>query len=182
MGLLNSLLPFSLRVATSMLKSFRRLKRKGIAKSDKPVARKLFMQLDSLLVKYEGERLRISVKPRRFLYIKLKYGDYQRRFIEEWRAGKLRVGEVSINETKVLVPFRKDVDLTNPRDWIAIDVNESNVTAVSTNPHVLRFEHNLREIRSRYFERRRKIQKLSKFKPITSKRLIKNILRGRKIG
>jgi len=71
------------RVATSMLKSFRRLKRKGIAKSDKPVARKLFMQLDSLLVKYEGERLRISVKPRRFLYIKLKYGDYQRRSIEE---------------------------------------------------------------------------------------------------
>jgi len=56
------------------------------------------------------------------------------------------------------VPFRKDVDLTNPRDWIAIDVNESNVTAVSTNLHVLRFEHNLREIRSRYFERRRKIE------------------------
>jgi len=32
----------SCRVATSMLKSFRRLKRKGITKSDKPVARKLF--------------------------------------------------------------------------------------------------------------------------------------------
>ena len=155
-----------------MLKSFRRFKKKGIAKKDKPVARKLFMQLDSLLVKYEGERLRISVKPRSFLHIKLKYGDYQKLFIEEWRAGKLRVGEVSINETKVLVPFRKDVDLTNPKDWIAIDVNESNVTAVSTNPHVLRFEHNLREIRSRYFEKRRKIQKLSKLKPITSKRLM----------
>ncbi|MHA1626449.1 MAG: hypothetical protein ACTSYT_00960 [Candidatus Asgardarchaeia archaeon] len=41
----------------------------------------------------------------------MKYGDYQKLFIEEWRAGKLRVGEVSINETKVLVPFRKDVDL-----------------------------------------------------------------------
>ena len=131
------------------------------------------MQLDPLLVKYEGERLRISVKPRRFIYVKLKYGGYQKRFIEEWKAGRLRVGEVLINETKVLVPFRKDVDLTNPKGWIAIDVNESNVTCVSTNPHIIRFEHDLREIRSSYFEKRRKIQKLSKLKPTASKRLMK---------
>ncbi|MFN3621837.1 MAG: RNA-guided endonuclease TnpB family protein, partial [Nitrososphaerales archaeon] len=116
------------RVATSMLKSFRRLKRRGVAKGDKPVARKLFIQLDPMLVKFQGEWIRISVKPRKFLYIQLKYGDYQREFIEEWRDGKLRVGEVSMNETKVLVPFRKDVDLSNPSEWIAIDVNESNVT------------------------------------------------------
>ncbi|MEM1557964.1 MAG: transposase, partial [Thermoproteota archaeon] len=40
------------RVATSMLKSFRRLKRKGLAKSDRPEAKKLFMQLDPVLVKF----------------------------------------------------------------------------------------------------------------------------------
>ncbi|MCD6380911.1 MAG: hypothetical protein J7L50_01110, partial [Candidatus Odinarchaeota archaeon] len=33
--------------------------------------------------------------------------------------------------------------------------------------------NNLREIRGSYFEKRRKIQKLSKFKPITSKMLMK---------
>ncbi|MEM3745093.1 MAG: transposase [Candidatus Bathyarchaeia archaeon] len=160
------------RVATSMLKSFRRLKRKGLAKSDRPEARKLFMQLDPVLVRFEGDRLRISVKPRKFLYIQLKFGDYQRKFIEEWRSGKLRVGEISINENKVLVPFRKDVDLSNPDDWIAIDINESNVTVVSTNPHITQFKTNLREIRSAYFEKRQRIQKLSKYKPITSKRLM----------
>ena len=161
------------RVATSMLKSWRRLKRKGLAKGDKPVARKLFMQLDSLLVKYEGDRIRISIKPRKFLYIQLKFGDYQRKFIEEWRNGGLRVGEVSINETRILIPFRKDVDLTNPSEWIAIDVNESNVTGFSSNPHILRIETNLREIRSAYFEKRQKIQKLSKYKPLTAKRLLR---------
>ncbi|MEM3832615.1 MAG: hypothetical protein QW128_03315 [Thermoprotei archaeon] len=77
------------RVATSMLKSFRKLKRKGMAMSDKPVAKKLFIQLDPQLVKFEGDRLRISVRPRKFLYIQLKYGDYQKKFIEEWRAGKV---------------------------------------------------------------------------------------------
>ncbi|MDJ0270696.1 MAG: hypothetical protein NXY59_09190 [Aigarchaeota archaeon] len=73
------------RAATSMPKSWRRLKRKGIAKSDKPIARKLLIQLDSLLVKYEGDRPRISVKPRKLLYIQLRYGDHQRRFMEEWK-------------------------------------------------------------------------------------------------
>ncbi len=144
-----------------------------MAKCDKPIAKKLFVQLDPQLVKYEGDRLRISIKPREFLTIRLKFGEYQRKFIEEWKAGKLRVGEVSINCTKVLVPFRKDVDLTNPDDWIAIDVNESNVTAVSTNPHIIRLDNNLREIRSAYFEKRRRIRKLSKRKPITSRRLMK---------
>ncbi|MEM2150825.1 MAG: transposase [Candidatus Bathyarchaeia archaeon] len=160
------------RVATSMLKGFRRLKRKGLTKCDRPEAKKLFIQLDPVLVKFEGDRLRISVKPRKFLYIQLKFGDYQRKFIEEWRSGKLRVGEISINENKVLVPFRKDVDLSNPDDWIAIDINESNVTVVSTNPHIIQFKTNLREIRSAYFEKRRRIQMLSKYKPVTSKRLI----------
>ncbi len=161
------------RVATSMLKSWRRLKRKGLAKGDRPVARKLFIQLDHQLVKYEGDRIRISVKPRKFLYIKLKYGKYQRKFIDEWKTGRLRVGEISINETKVLIPFRKVVDLTDPEDWIAIDINESNITGVSSNPHILRIEHDLRTIHTTYFEIRRRIQKLSKYKPITSKRLMR---------
>jgi len=160
------------RVATSMLKSWRKLKRKRLAKSDRPVARKLFMQLDSQLVKYEGNRIRISIKPRKFLYIELKYGEYQRKFIEEWKTGKLRVGEITINENKVLVPFRKVVDLTDPKDWIAIDINEGNVTGVSSNPHILRIEHSLRTIHTTYFEIRRRIQKLSKYKPITSRRLM----------
>ncbi|MBS7641289.1 transposase, partial [Candidatus Bathyarchaeota archaeon] len=63
------------RVATSMFKSWRRLKRRGLVKGDRPIARKLFIQLDSMLVKIEGDRLRISVKPRKFIYIQLKYGE-----------------------------------------------------------------------------------------------------------
>jgi putative transposase len=39
-----------------------------------------------------------------------------------------------VNESKIVVPFKREADLENPNDWIAIDVNESNVTAVSSNP------------------------------------------------
>ncbi|MEM0266474.1 MAG: hypothetical protein QXM23_04210 [Archaeoglobaceae archaeon] len=60
----------------------------------------------------------------------------------------------------------------NPDEWIATDIDESNVTAVSTNSHLIQVKTNLREIRSAYFEKRRRIQRLSKYKPITSKRLM----------
>jgi len=161
------------KIASSMLKSWRKKVRKGETKSDRPPkAKKLFIRFDPQLVKFEGDRLRISIKPRQFVYVHLKYGEYQRKFIEEWRKGKLKVGEITMNGEKVIIPFRKEVDLTNPKDWIAIDVNESNVTAVSSNPHVLRIEHGLRTIHTTYFEMRRRIQKLSKYKPITSKRLM----------
>ena len=116
------------KIALAMLKSYRRKKKQG-----KPVARKLFMQLDPQLYKFHGDRIRISVRPRQFLFIALKFGEYQKRFIDAWREGKLRTGEITINESKIVVPFKKEVDLQNPDDWIAIDINEANVTAVSSN-------------------------------------------------
>jgi len=63
--------------------------------------------------------------------------------------------------------------LQNPDDWIAIDVNEANVTAVSSNPHILRLEHELRTVHTMYFCIRRRIQKLAKLKPKTAERLMK---------
>jgi putative transposase len=156
------------KIALAMLKTYRRKHREG-----KPEAKKLFMQLDPMLYKFYGDRIRISVKPRRFIFINLKYGEYQRKFVEAWREGKLKTGEITINETKVIIPFKKDVDLQNPKDWIAIDVNESNVTAVSSNPHVLRVDHDLRTVHTTYFNIRRRIQKLAKHKPKTARRLLK---------
>ena len=49
------------KIALAMLKTHRRRHREG-----KPEAKKLFMQLDPQLCRFYGDRLRISVKPRRF--------------------------------------------------------------------------------------------------------------------
>jgi putative transposase len=156
------------KIALAMLKTHRRRHREG-----KPVAKKLFMQLDPQLYRFYGDSIRISVRPRKFIFIKLRYGEYQRKFIDAWREGKFRTGEVTINEAKVIIPFKKEVDLQNPRDWIAIDVNESNVTAVSSNPHVLRVEHNLRAIHTAYFSIRRSIQRVAKHRPKAARRLLR---------
>jgi putative transposase len=85
-----------------MLKTHRRRRREG-----KSEAKKLFMQLDPMLYKFYGDKIRISVKPRRFIFISLRYGEYQKKFIEAWREGKLKTGEVTLNETKIIIPFEK---------------------------------------------------------------------------
>jgi len=155
------------KIALAILKNHRR----GNG-GQKPEAKKLFMQLDPQLYKFYGDKIRVSIKPRQFHTIQLKFGEYQRRFIDAWRDGKLRTGEITINESKIVIPFKKEVDIQNPEDWIAIDVNESNVTAVSSNPHILRMDTKLRTIHTTYFNIRKRIQKLGKYKPITAKRLL----------
>ncbi|MCQ5340779.1 MAG: RNA-guided endonuclease TnpB family protein [Candidatus Methanomethylicia archaeon] len=156
------------KIALAILKNYRKKHKEG-----KPEAKKLFMQLDPMLYKFYGDKIRVSVKPRKFIFIDLKYGEYQKKFIDAWKEGKLKTGEITINETKIIIPFKKEVDLQNPKDWIAIDINESNITAISSNPHVIRIEHELRANHTTYFNIRRNIQKLAKYKPKTAQRLMK---------
>jgi len=152
----------AVKVATSMLKSWRNKCRKGLADPNKPPqARKLFMRLDPGLFTFYGDRVRITVAPRRWLWLKLVVGKYQSKFVEVWRRGELKVGEIAVNECYVYVPFRKTVDLSNPRDWIALDINEESVVAVSSNPHAFRWSlKEVKRIHYVYHEKRRRIQRI----------------------
>ncbi len=100
----------AIRTAVSILSSW---KHKGGAK---PAARKLLIDFSPLLTRFEGDKLRIPVKPREFLTIPLKFGSYQARPIEAWRKGKLRVGEVQMDRRWIIVPSKEEVDLTKPDD------------------------------------------------------------------
>lgn len=61
------------KIALAMLKAYRRRYREG-----KPEAKKLFMQLDPQLYKFYGDEIRISIKPRKFLFIELVVGGIRR--------------------------------------------------------------------------------------------------------
>jgi putative transposase len=84
------------KITLSMLKTYRKKHREG-----KPEARKLFMQLDPMLYRFYGDRIRVSVKPRRFISIELNYGEYQKKFMDAWREGRLKTGEITVNENKI---------------------------------------------------------------------------------
>ena len=150
----------AVRVATSMLKAWRNRCRRGQADPDRPPrARKLFMRLDDHVAKFKGDKVVITTAPRRYIELRLMVGGYQRKFIEAWERGELKIGEIIVNERYVLAPFRKTVDLAKPDEWIALDMNETNVTGVSTNPDILRWNlSELRRIYWTYHEIRRRIQ------------------------
>lgn len=143
----------AVRIACNILKSWRR-------RGKEPRAKKLFSRFVSTLTKFEDEKLRISFKPRKFITLKLICGEYQKKFIEAWRKGECRIGEIILNENFVIIPFIKEVDLTNPNESIAIDINESNVTAVDSkgNSFVIDLSE-VKRIHYCYFQKRRNIQK-----------------------
>jgi putative transposase len=145
----------AIKTATSILSSWKR------TKGEKPKVRKLFIDFSPLLTRFDGEKLRISVRPREFITIALKFGSYQENFVRLWREGKLRIGEIQMNEHYIIIPFKQEIDLTKPNECIALDVNEDNITAVDSSGNCLRVDTSkLRAVHEAYSNKLRKIQRI----------------------
>jgi len=148
------------RVACSVLKSWRKKVKRGEADpNEPPVVRRTFVKFHSSLTKFKDNRLRITVKAKEYVWIDLKFGEYQKKFIDEWINGKLKIGEIIITPEKVIVPFKKEVEIKQPKQWLAIDINEANVTGVCTNGDWFIINTSeIKRIRHVYYEKRRRIQ------------------------
>jgi putative transposase len=166
----------AIKVSISMLSSWRRLKEN---KKEKPVARKLFIEFSPLLTHFEGDKLRISVRPHQFLIIPLKLGNYQQKFVNLWRNGKLKIGEIKMNEKWIIVPFKQEIDLAKPNKTVAIDINENNITAVDSNGNCFRVDTSqITAIHEIYSRKLRKIQQIGNSK--VKKRLLQKYSKRRK--
>ena len=116
------------KIATTILKNFRKRKRKGLTDKNKPEVRKDFVKLEEMLFKFEGNRVKIATSPRNWITINLVVGEYQRRFIQAWKKGELDIGELIIKRDFIIVPFKKNVEMKNTKAVMTIDINEKNVT------------------------------------------------------
>ena len=146
-------------IACAILKNYRKAKRKN-KKVNKPKAKKLFLKLDNqsykLIKKEEDLYLRIPTSPRRFLYLRLKYGDYQKSFLD----GDYKLGSVTINLNNVIIAFSKEVEPIAPKRKVAIDINEENITCVSSDGLVKVYDlKQAKTIRYTYYLKRKSIQK-----------------------
>jgi putative transposase len=61
----------SLKTAFSIIDSWRKNYNNGQRKRNKPVVKRFFVRVKQTLMKVEGERMRISIKPNQFVYIDL---------------------------------------------------------------------------------------------------------------
>ena len=136
-------------VACGLIKNRRRKKT--------PYVRSAFLKLDNQTFKLENGTLRIPGKPRQFIEIPLKMGDYQRRFLSD---PTLKLGSVTITERTVTVAFSKTAEAIEPKGYVAIDVNERSLDCATSKGEL--FKYDLRElprIHHTYFEKRRVIQR-----------------------
>ena len=142
--------PMAYRVAQSIIRTWKANKGK-----EKPQMVKKIVRVHKALFKLDVENsvLHLKVRKGEALQLKLKLSDWHK----EWlRRG--RNGEILINEDYVYIPTTVQLDLTKPNKWVAIDINENNVTYVSSDGKAGKIITGLKEVKIAYANKRRKIQ------------------------
>jgi len=165
------------RVACSAIKSWGRLVRKGRADpKSPPIFKALAMRLQKELMRFKGDRIDITTKPHCYIEVPLIAGSFQRRFVEAWKSGELKVGEITLLEDRAIVTFIKETAEKEPKGCASVDINLMSLDILKVRENSLEYKKvelkKLYGIRVHYFEKRRKIQKLSRYKPKTSKELL----------
>ncbi len=160
------------QMAASIYRSFRKHKRRGKVRKERPRFRGSVLMLDDHLFRLDLERweARIST-PRGRLAFRLMHGDYHERF------KSAKVGQAWIvrrgDEYYLKAVFRFDVELRELDGCIlGVDVNENNVT-VAWDSGAERVKTGERSIRTAYFLKRRRIQSALKAGETRERLLVK---------
>ncbi|MEM1553135.1 MAG: transposase [Candidatus Bathyarchaeia archaeon] len=164
------------RVACGIIRSWRRLVKKGRAARDKPPTfRASAMRLQKELMRFRGDKIVVTTKPYSWIEIPLIMGSYQRQFVEAWKRGELKVGEITLLSDRAIVAFKRGVEEKEPNGYASVDINLMSLDILEAKDGLKYRRIDLKKlygIRVHYFKKRRKIQALSKFKPKTSKALM----------
>ena len=107
----------AIKTAYSILDSWRKNYLKGRRKRRKPFVKRKFVRVKTTLMKVEGSKIRITVRPREE-YLKLDYSG-------EWFYGRVKgwkIGELIIREKDVYLTFSKEIEFDR-RIKIGIDSN-----------------------------------------------------------
>jgi putative transposase len=145
------------QMACSIYKSFRKLKKRGLAKAEKPVFKKRVIMLDDHLFSLDLESWEASIAVENGrTRLKLLHGTYHEKF------KGMKVGQAWLVKTEsgfyLKVVFSKTVELAEPNGRaIAVDINENNVAFGSTEL-VRNIKTGERTIRTAYFLKRRRLQ------------------------
>jgi len=137
--------------AAAILKNYRKARRKN-PNIKPPRAKRLTTKLGNQAFKVENGELVFPLKPRQFIRIPL-----HRRALEV--LGDVRLGSITITPNTIHIAYSRMVEVKEPKGWIVIDVNEDNITAVSSDDEARRYDFSrLKKAGYGYFWRKRKIQ------------------------
>jgi len=150
------------QMACSVYKSFRKLKRRGSAKAEKPFFKRQVVMLDDHLFSLDFENWQASIATESGrVKLKLLHGTYHEKFKE------MKVGQAWLVKREdclyLKVVFSRTVELAELNGKaIAVDINENNIVNIRTGE---------RAIRTAYFLKRRRLQSTPRLneKPLLAK-------------
>lgn len=110
--------------ACAILRNYRKKKKKV----KRPYVKKAFISIDNLGFKIEKNRVRLTVKPRQWVYIELC--SYMSKVLSE---PNLKLGSVTITANILSISFSKETELIEPSGYIGVDRNIDIVATASSN-------------------------------------------------
>ena len=143
--------------ASARLKSFRRAKREGRARTDRPEVRKVAIHLDDHLWEFSLDKVTIAVKGGRVAIDPAFHKLFWKYYNGGWRiASEARLRLLRGNIVELYIIFEKDEPKPYaPQGFVPVDLNENSVSLlVSGRPVVL--ETSVKRITLGYEYRRRK--------------------------
>ena len=148
-----------------LVKGWIKLYNRGKAKSKPKITRRT-VYIKNTLFSYKNGVLKISIEPRRrYLEVNLMKHEYLPKDFNS-------IGGLLLTENKLIITFKKNVKSIEPKGWASFDVNLTNITAL-INGKIVRYDlKQLYHIHRVYEKKRRRIQKFSKNKPKTAKKLM----------
>jgi len=145
----------AIKTAHSILKSWRKNYVKGERKRNKPTARRLFARVKQTLLKLEGEKLRVTVKPGEHVYLDLS----ARYFKLPSEVSSAGLGEPVITLEKVHLPVHYE-DTQSGKPAVAWDFNLLSLDGYSPETGWVRIDtKKLASVHISSFEKRRSVQR-----------------------
>jgi len=157
----------AIKTAYSILNSWRRNYIKGKRGRSKPIVKRKFARVKETLYRFRDWKIAITIKPRQF-YIEFDLS-------KAWFRKKVEdcdLGELILKETELVITFRK-VDNTPSKKKIAWDLNLLSMDGFCDKGWIKVDLKPLYTLHITYENIRRKIQRLSKIKPKTTKKLMR---------
>ncbi|PSN91397.1 hypothetical protein B9Q03_04260 [Candidatus Marsarchaeota G2 archaeon OSP_D] len=146
----------AIKTAYSLLKSWRKNYVKGDRKRRRPTAKRLFARAKQTLIKLEGDRLRLTVKPDEYVYLDLS----ARYFKLPSEVSSAGLGEPIITLEKVHLPVHCEEDAQSGKPAVAWDFNLLSLDGYSPETGWIRIDTSkLASVHIASFEKRRSVQR-----------------------
>ncbi len=153
-----------------LVKGWIKLYNRGKAKSKPKITRRT-VYIKNTLFSYRSGILKISIEPnKRYLEVDLRTCDWIPKDFD-------KIGGLILTEGELIITVKREIRFEKPKRWASFDINLTNITAL-VDGKIVRYDFKrLYHIHRVYEKIRKRIQKLSKYKPKTGKRLMEKYSR-----